>query len=87
MIGVARTPLARLRFPASRVVDVECGRNGEGFEFAVEVQKTIDGAAGASGWVVTYTSEGDTKQIEFPLAVRLCDEDKAWSRSCQALQV
>ena len=87
MIGVARRTLAKLQFPTSRVVDVQCGKNGEGFEFAVEVQKTTDGPAGASGWVVTYTSDGDTKQIEFPLAVRLCREDKAWAKSCEALKV
>lgn len=87
MVGAERRTLASLRFPASRVVDVQCGRNGEGFEFAVEVRKTADGPAGASGWTVTYTSGGRTKQIEFPHAVRLCTEKKAWARSCEALQV
>jgi hypothetical protein len=87
MIGAARRTLTKLQFPTSPVVDVECGKNGEGFEFAVEVLKTTDGAAGASGWVITYTSDGDTKQIEFPLATRLCKEDKAWAKACQALKV
>lgn len=84
MIGVARRTLTRLQFPTSRVVDVQCGENGEGFELAVEVQKTTHGAAGASGWLVTYTSDGEPEQIEFPLAVRLCRQDKAWAKSCQA---
>lgn len=86
MIGVARTTLARLQFPTSRVVDVQCGSNGEGFEFAVEVQKTTNGEAGASGWVVTYTSGGDTKKLGFSLAIRLCNEE-GWAKSCQALKV
>lgn len=86
-IGVARTTLARLQLPSSRVVDAECGRNGEGFEFAAEVRKTTDGEAGASGWVVTYTSDGVTRTMSFPLAVRLCNDDKAWAKPCLALRV
>lgn len=85
-IGVEPTTLAMLRFPASRVVDAACGKNGEGVEFAVQVRKTTSGEAGASGWIVTYTSDGKGKSLSFPLAVKLCNT-KAWSKSCEALRI
>jgi hypothetical protein len=86
-IGVARTSLARLRFPTSKVVDAKCGNDGEGYEFAVQVLKTTSGPAGASGWVVTYTSEGKTRKFGFTLAVRLCSQKVSWSKQCRALKV
>ncbi len=64
--------------------NVRATSGGEGLEFAAEVQKTTDGEAGAPGWVVTYTSGGETKRLEFPLATRLCSEDEAWVRHAKA---
>jgi hypothetical protein len=55
-------------------------KQGEGHEFAVQVLKTTSGEAGASGWVVIHESRGTTKELGFTLAVRLCHEDKAWSK-------
>jgi hypothetical protein len=86
-IIVARAPLSRLAFPSGHQVNVQCGKNGQGFEFAVQVRKTITGPAGASGWVVTYTSDGKTKKFGFPIAVRLCDQNTAASKACTALKV
>ena len=88
-IGVARMPLAKLLFPTSPVVDAQCkdpDKDGIGYEFAVQVQKTTSGEAGASGWVVTYTSDGKTKRVGYPIAVRLCNED-ADAKRCMALKV
>jgi hypothetical protein len=84
---VGRTTLARLDFPADREVDVECGKRGEGVEFAVEVQKTTRGAAGATGCRVSCTSSGAARSLVFPVAVRLCNEDKASAKRCRALKV
>lgn len=86
-IGVERMTLAELLFPTARTIDVQCGKHGEAYEFAVQVLKTTNGEAGASGWVATYESGGTTEQLRFYLAVRLCNEDKAWSRTCEALKV
>ena len=89
-IGVARMSLATLLFPTSKVVDAQCqnpAKDGIGYELAVQVQKTTNGEAGASGWVVTYTSEGKTKRIGYPIAVRLCNEKSADARACRALRV
>jgi hypothetical protein len=85
-IGVARTTLAKLLCPDSRVLDVTCGKNGEGYEFAVQVQKTTSGEAGASGWVVTYTSDGKTRKLGYSIAVRLCNENSAEAEACTALR-
>jgi len=86
-IGVARTTLAKLLFPNSRVLHATCGKNGEGYEFAVQVKKTTSGEAGASGWVVTYASDGQTKRLGYPIAVRLCNEESADAKACTALKV
>jgi hypothetical protein len=86
-IGVARAPLSELAFPSSRVVDATCGKNGEGFEFAVQVKKTTNGEAGASGWVATYKSDGKTKKFGFLLSVQLCNEKSSDSKKCNALKV
>jgi hypothetical protein len=86
-IGIERTTLPRLGFTTDRTIDVKCGQHGEGYELAVQVEKTTGGEAGASGWVVTYTTERETKKFGFPLAVRLCNEDTAWSKQCRALKV
>jgi hypothetical protein len=72
--------LAKLLFPTSRTVKRQGGKQGEGHEFAVQVLKTTSGEAGASGWVVIHESRGTTKELGFTLAVRLCHEDKAWSK-------
>jgi hypothetical protein len=37
--------------------------------------------------VVTYVSNGETKKLGYPIAVRLCNEDKAWAKTCRALKV
>jgi hypothetical protein len=86
-IGVERMTLAHLQFPTDRVLNAQCGRKGEGYEFAVQVLKTTSGEAGASGWVVTYTSEGHTRKLGFTLAVRLCNENSADAKACTALKV
>jgi hypothetical protein len=86
-IGVERMTLAKLRFPTGNVVDARCGKSGEGYEFAVQVRKTTSGEAGASGWVVTYVSDGHTKKFGFTLAVRLCNEATADAPTCEALKV
>jgi hypothetical protein len=89
-IGVARVSLASLLFPTSKVIDAQCknpAKDGIGYEFAVQVQKTTTGEAGASGWVVTYTSDGNTKSLAYPFAVRLCNEKKAWAKPCRALKI
>jgi hypothetical protein len=86
-IGVERMTLTTLRFPTGKVLDATCGKDGKGYEFAVQVLKTTSGPAGASGWLVTYISDGQTKKLAFPLAVRLCSEKVSWSRQCTALKV
>jgi len=89
-IGVARATLARLLFPTSKVIDAQCknpARDGIGYEFAVQVEKTTNGEAGASGWVVTYTSDGKTKKIRYPFAVVLCNEKSADAKACRSLRV
>jgi hypothetical protein len=89
-IAVARRTLAKLLFPTSTVVDAQCkdpAIDGIGYEFAVEVQKTTSGEAGASGWVVTYTSDGKIKRLGYPIAVRLCNENDADAKRCMALKV
>jgi hypothetical protein len=86
-ITVARAPLSRLGFTADKHVDVKCGKHGEGYEFAVQVEKTTAGEAGASGWVVAYTTDGKTKLFGFPIAVKLCNEKVSWSKACRALKV
>src|SRR3954447_2186079 len=62
-IGTARTTLARLAFPSSRTIDADaqCGKQGRGYEFAVQVEKTTAGEAGAHAWTATYRSGGETK--------------------------
>jgi hypothetical protein len=85
-IGVAPTTLAMLRFPAGRVVETTCGKHGEGVELAVQVRNTTSGEAGASGWVVRYTSDGKDKSLTFALTIKLCNA-QGWSRSCKALRV
>lgn len=86
-LGVSRKTLSELQFPTSRVVDVKCGKNGEGVEFGLEVRKITRGEAGLSAIRVTYTSGGETKTFTFPLAVRLCNEEVAWAKRCRALEV
>jgi hypothetical protein len=89
-IGVERMTLAKLLFPTSKVVDAQCknpARDGIGYEFAVQVRKTSNGEAGASGWVVTYTSGGKVKRVGYPIAVRLCNEKSADAKACRNLKV
>jgi hypothetical protein len=86
-IGVAKARLSRLGFTADHHIDVKCGKHGEGYEFAVQVEKTTAGEAGASGWVVAYTTDGKTKLFGFPIAVKLCNEKVSWSKACRALKV
>lgn len=68
-------------------MDAQCGKHGEGYEFAVQVKKTTTGEAGASGWVVTYRSDGKTKKFGFTLTVRLCNEKWADAKACRDLKV
>lgn len=86
-LGIEKTPLRSLGFMADHVIVVPCGKHGDGYELAVQVLKTTTGEAGASGWVVTYRTEGKTKTFVFPLAVKLCNEKVSWSKQCSALKV
>ena len=86
-LGIERTPLRRIGFNAGHVLEVPCGHHGEGYELAVQVEKTTTGEAGASGWMVTYRTEGKTKTFVFPIAVKLCNEKVSWSKKCRALEV
>ena len=89
-IMVARSTLAALNFSADRSVTVECNRGGQegaGYEFAVEVEKTASGEAGASGWIVTYKTGDDTRKLGYPIRVRLCNENSSDAAKCQALKV
>ena len=86
-LGIERTPLRRIGFNAGDVLEVPCGKHGEGYELAVQVGKTTTGEAGASGWMVTYRTEGKTKTFVFPIAVKLCNEKVSWSKKCRALEV
>jgi len=89
-VGVARMNLTRLLFPTSKVADTECknpAKDGIGYEFAVQVQKTTNGEAGASGWEVTYNSDGKTKRVVYPIAVVLCNENSADAKACRDLRV
>jgi hypothetical protein len=86
-IGVAKARLSRLGFTTDNHIDVKCGKHGEGYELAVQVEKTTAGEAGASGWVVTYKTGDETKLFGFPIAVRLCNEDTSWTKKCRALKV
>ena len=86
-LRIEKTPLRRLGFFAPHVLVQPCGKHGAGYELAVQVEKTTRGEAGASGWAVTYTTEGKTKTFVFPIAVRLCNEKVAWAKQCRALKV
>jgi len=86
-ITVAKARLSRLGFTTGRTIDVKCGQHGEGYELAVQVEKTTAGEAGASGWVVTYKTGDETRKFGFPLAVKLCNEKVSWSKKCNALKV
>lgn len=86
-LGVEPKTLSALNLPTGRTLNATCDNHGRGYEFVVQVEKTTRGEAGAAGWLVTYSSEGHTKQYGFALAVRLCNENVAWARSCTALKV
>jgi hypothetical protein len=86
-ITVVHATLSRLGFTADHHIDATCGKRGEGYEFAVQVQKTTAGEAGASGWVVTYKTGDETRKLGFALAVVLCNEKVSWSKRCNALKV
>lgn len=86
-IMTPHTTLAHLRFPTGRVVDVQCGKKGEGYEFAVQVRKTTNGPAGASGWIITYRTGDETRRFGFMLKVKLCTEEVSWSKQCNKLKV
>jgi hypothetical protein len=86
-LGIEKTSLRRIGFMAGVVLETPCGKHGDGYELGVQVEKTTTGEAGASGWVVTYRTEGETKTFVFPIAVRLCNEKVSWSKQCEALKV
>lgn len=86
-ITVVHEPLSRLGFTADYPVDAKCGDHGEGYEFAVQVEKTTAGEAGASGWVVTYKTGDETRKFGFALAVVLCNERDTRAKKCDALKV
>ena len=86
-ITVVHKTLARLGFTADHDIDAQCGDHGEGYEFAVQVEKTTAGEAGASGWVVTYKTGDQTRKLGMALAVELCNENDTRSKKCEALKV
>ena len=86
-ITVVHKTLSRLGFTADYPIHAKCGDHGEGYEFAVQVEKTTAGEAGASSWVVTYKTGDETRKLGFPLAVKLCNEKVSWSTKCNALKV
>lgn len=83
-VSIQRKPLSALQFSSSHTTDLECDDDtGKGVEIAVQLKKITSGEATASGFRVTYTSDGDTKSVLYPLGARLCNEDTADARPCR----
>ena len=71
-LGEERKPLPQLGF-AGKTVDVACSpKSPRGYELAIRVEKTAEGAARAAGWDIMYRSGGHTSNLKSPLAVVLC---------------